>query len=295
MRRGTYAALMLLLVVLGGALYSMQLRLDMEKGDRAAVEDFMHLPKAEYLKTASLGYEQCLADLLWLKAIQHIGERKISGEGYDWIYTALDTVTTLDPKFAVVYEVGGLALTMLADKVELSNKLLTKGVENNPDYWPLSFYLGFNYLFYMKDYGQAAKYVSIASKVPGSPDYLPLLASRLYVQAQDPAYALDFLIRMYDNTKDEKIKALMAVRIKMLRAQVTADALQKVVDAFKSMARRSPRNLDELVAAGMIDHVPEEPDGGRFYLDPDGKVTSSTLAATLGIYTKESFKIKRKK
>jgi hypothetical protein len=96
------ATLTFILLLLGGTLYSLQLRIDIEKGDKAAVDKFLYLPDAKYLKTASLGYDQVVADLLWLKAVQYIGARTVSSEGYDWIYKAIDAVTTLDPKFCPV-------------------------------------------------------------------------------------------------------------------------------------------------------------------------------------------------
>lgn len=217
MKPASYALLAVLTVFVWGGLYSLQVRFDATKGGVYTGEEFMQLPKAEYLKVASLGYSQLTADLLWLKAVQHIGERKISSRGYDWIYKALDTVTTLDPKFVPPYEVGGLILTVLAAKVELSNSLLEKGMENNPEVWQFPFYLGFNQMFFLKDYKKAAWYMSRAASIKGSPYYLPLLASRLYVSAENPEYALDFLGRMYENTNDEKVKEQLRQRMDLIK------------------------------------------------------------------------------
>jgi hypothetical protein len=223
----SYALLVLLLLLVWAGLYSLQVRFDATKGRALAGEEFMQLPKAQYLKVASLGYSQLTADLLWLKAVQHIGEKKISPSGYEWIYKALDTVTTLDPKFIPPYEVGGLVLTVLADKVSLSDSLLQKGMENNPEVWQFPFYLGFNQMFYQKDYKKAAQYMSRAASIKGSPYYLPLLASRLYVQAEDPGYALEFLGRMYENTSDEKIKEELMKRMNLIKEYIDREGRVK--------------------------------------------------------------------
>ena len=286
MKRGAYAAIVLLLLSAGAASYAVQLRLDAGRGENKAAEEFMYLPGAQYLKVASLGYEQLMADLLWLKAIQHLGEKKISGAGYDWIYKALDTVTSLDPKFAMPYEAGGMALTIDAGKTDLSNKLLKKGVENIPENWHLPFYLGFNYFFFTKDYKAAAMYMEMAATKPGSPPYLPSLASRLYVQAEDPAYALQFLMRMYENTKDEKMRANLLPRINLLKAAVDVKVLQDSLDLYTRKTGRKPSGLSDLVSAGVIRGIPEEPNGGYYYIGEDGKVKSSKLNMNLGIYSR---------
>ena len=285
MSRSAYAVIALLLLLSAAAIYSLQLRIDMTRKGSTAAEEFMRLPKVEYLRVASLGYSNLVADLLWLKAVQNMGEKKVSPEGYEWIYKALDTVTSLDPKFVAPYEAGGLILTIVADKVELSNKLLEKGVENLPQYWQLPFYLGFNYLFYMKDYKKAAEYMEKAPKIPGSPEYLPLLTARLYLQSKDPAYALEFLMRMYDNTTDERLRERLAERITVARSDLIASRLQEAADLYRQRTGSAPRELGELIHAGLIGFVPEDPAGGMFVIDKDGRVKSTAIKGKTGVYT----------
>jgi tetratricopeptide (TPR) repeat protein len=272
-----------MLLLIWVSLYSLQLRFDIAKGEVYKGEEFLYLPKAEYIKTASLGFDQVVADLLWLKAVQHIGERKISSQGYEWIYKAIDTVTSLDPKFKSPYEVGGLILSM-SDKVDMSNKLLTKAFENNPEVWQFPFYLSFNYYYYLKDYKQAAAWTSKAAAIKGSPYYLPLLASRLYTQADDPAYALEFLSRMYENTSDEKVREDLLRRMNLLKAEVEIRAMQQAADFFRKNMGAEPKTLDELVSAGLLKYIPEEPNGGRYYMDGQGVVKSTKLTQRLGVF-----------
>jgi len=279
-----YAALAVLLLALCGTIFSLQLVIDADKGEGAAVESFMYLPDPEHLKVASLGYEELVADLLWLKAVQNMGQRQISGLGYDWIYKALDTVTTLDPLYIAPYETGGLILTIVADKVDLSNKLLEKGVENNPDVWQLPFYLGFNYFYYLRDFPTAARYLDQAAKIDGSPGYLPMLVSRMYIQSENAAASLCFLQAMYDRTEDERVRASLLGRMDEVKTYMVVGALQKVVDEYEKRMHRRPMDIEELVRTGIIDRAPEEPNGGYFFIDKDGKVQSSKLKSHLGVY-----------
>src|SRR3989454_3540805 len=83
-----------LLLVVG--LHLLQVRIDAQRAVTPKLQRFMYLPQGEYFRVAVLGYEQVVADLLWIQAIQAMGERKVTEEAGHWIYRALDVITTLD-------------------------------------------------------------------------------------------------------------------------------------------------------------------------------------------------------
>ncbi|MBI5197281.1 MAG: tetratricopeptide repeat protein, partial [Nitrospirae bacterium] len=194
------------IIALALSTYLIQVQIKKFTDTEQKIEEFMTLPKGEFLKPAVLGFEQLAADLLWLRVIQVIGEETVTPKGYAWIYNALDVVTTLDPKFDYAYQMGGIILSVLGKVPEKANALLLKGMKENPNVWQIPFYIGFNDFFYRDDYASAAKYMARASMLPGHPSYLPRLAARLYIQAGDPNTALEFLDRMIRETKDEKIR-----------------------------------------------------------------------------------------
>src|SRR3990170_3187390 len=217
----------LIVTALAFSIYIVQHQIAGYKGIENKIEEFVTLPKGEYLKPAVMGYEQLAADIIWLRAIQVIGEDTVTPNGYDWIYHALDVVTTLDPKFAYAYQLGGVTLSVLGKAPEKSNLLLIKGMRENPDVWQIPFYIGFNNFFYLNDYKTAAEYMAKASGLPGHPAYLPKLAARLYVQAGDPDVALEFLTRFYKETDDEKVKLALEQRIKEVIVERDATFLEE--------------------------------------------------------------------
>ena len=119
-----------------GAVLLLQHELDQVQ-DRTTVQiqDLAQLPQGEYLRPALLGYHHITADLLWLRLVQVMGQKRNTDDEYEWMYHALDVMTTLDPQYAYAYEVGGTILTELAHKVDFSNRILEKGVEANPNVW----------------------------------------------------------------------------------------------------------------------------------------------------------------
>ncbi|MCC7203286.1 MAG: hypothetical protein IT393_11585 [Nitrospirae bacterium] len=252
------------------------------------IEGFAALPKGEYLKAAVIGYEQLTADIIWLQVVQVIGDDTVTPDGYEWIYHALDVVTTLDPKFDYAYQLGGITLSALGNAPEKSNALLYKGMRENPDVWQIPFYIGFNNFFYLNEYGKAAEYMARASELPGHPEYLPKLASRLYVQAGDPDVALDFLLKMYKESGDDKVRITLDRRIKEVTVERDALFLEEAIKKYKAVFKAYPERLIELVERGIIVELPAEPLGGYYYFNPeDGRVYSSVVKDRMKVYGKQ--------
>ena len=117
-----------IVVILSAGIGWLQFSLD-TLHDRPVVqiESLAQLPNGQYLKPASLGYQHFVSRLLWLQLIQVLGKKRNTADEYEWIYHALDVITTLDPQYSYAYEVGGTVLTELAHRVDLSNRILRKG------------------------------------------------------------------------------------------------------------------------------------------------------------------------
>ena len=263
-------------LILASLLYIQQ-KIDIRRERFQHVERFMFLPKGEYLKTAALGYDQLVADIVWLQAIQVIGDKRISEEGYKWIYHAVDVVTTLNPKFDYAYQVGGVVLSALGNKIDMSNALLEKGLKENPNVWQIPFYLGFNHFFYMDDYKKAADYMTIASRLPGRPFYIPQLAATLHVEQGNPEVALEFLERAYKETEDERIKKEIENKTREVMVARDIIFLEGGVKRYIEIYKKNPESLEDLVTGKIIDMIPKEPFGGFYYTDKETNEIKSSI------------------
>jgi hypothetical protein len=246
----------------------LQWRLEQEKAAIPKLQSFMLLPQGEHLRVAVLGYHHVVADLLWLRAIQEMGERKITEEAGGWLASALDVITTLDPHFVSVYQVGGIALTTLVTMPHLSNKLLEKGMQYNPQVWQLPFLLGFNYYFDLYNDQKAAEYIGRAATLPGAPDYLARFAAKLYVSARTPQVALELLAQVYTKSTDENVKEVLEQRIKEVLVERDLQSLEEAIRQYKNMIGENPSRLEDLVRKKVLPKLPTEPFGGRYLYDP---------------------------
>lgn len=265
MKKGWLAAG--LVITLGISADGALLALDRQRSEAVRAEELSYLPKGEYLKIAVLGYDQFAADLIWLKAVQHLGATRQSKGGYVWAYHVVNVVTDLDPKFLSAYLASGTVLGVWAGLQYESIEILRKGMRENPDVWQLPFYIGYDYFYELCDPAKAAPYFQAAARLPGAPSYLPSLAARMAVAGGDPAAALEFLRRLHEQTGDSRLREAIEGKIKEVIVERDIRALQDGVQQHRVRYGKVPRSLRDLVARGIVSSLPEDPFGGRYELD----------------------------
>lgn len=274
-----------LLLVLGGAAVGILAVVERQRPSMVRAAELAYLPRGEYLRVAVLGYRQMAADLIWLKVVQHFGERKQTTGGYLWAYHAVDVLTDVDPKFAIAYQVTGTILGVWAGRVQESIAILTKGMRHNPEVWQLPFTVGYDYFYELCDPASAAPYFRIASLLPGAPSYLPKLAARMTVEGGDPDAALEFLKRFYDRVEDERLREALTQRMKEVIAEQNIRFLEEGVRRYKVRFGRLPGRLEDLVTNRIIAEIPAEPLGGVYELNhSNGTVTSTGLPERLRVH-----------
>ena len=262
-----------------------------QRQDRTAVqiEDLAQLPKGEYLKPALLGYHHLGADLLWLNLLQVVGKKRNSADEYEWIYHALDVITTLDPHYAYAYYVGGNILGDLAERPDLSNQLLEKGVEGNPEIWYIPFLLGYNYYFLLGDPASGAEYIMKAASLPDRPAYLPGLATRMAAEAGNPNTALAFLEARVRETQDPNLRQVLVNRAKEVIIERDVQILERSVEMYRTRHQAQPATLTALVGDRILTGLPIEPFGGEYRIDiRTGSVSSSTHPERLRTFFKRT-------
>lgn len=273
------------LVALGLLVVAALSLVEVQRPAHRRAAELAFLPKGEYLKVAVLGYRQAVADLIWIKAVQHLGERKPSIQSYLWAYHAADVLTDLDPKFSFVYQSVGTVLGVWAERPKESIAILTKGMQHNPTVWELPFFTGYDYYYLLNQPREAARYFQIASELPGAPDYLGRLAVRMSVEAGDHSAALEFLQRLYAHTPDERIREGLQRRIMEVQAELGIRQLEEAIQRYAKRFGKGPKKLEELVARGILSELPVEPLGGRYELDaPRGAVSSTGLRERLRVH-----------
>jgi tetratricopeptide (TPR) repeat protein len=271
-----------LLVGMGGILLIacvgwLQGELD-RRQDRTVVqiEGLAQLPKGEHLKPALLGYHHLGSDILWLRLVQVIGKKRNTVDEFEWMYHALDVITTLDPQYAYAYHAGGVILGDFANRPDLSIRLLEKGVSANPQVWNIPFLLGYNYYFLLGDPAKGAEYIMEAARRPDAPSYLSGLATRLAAEAGSPDTAVAFLEARLRETQDPEMREVLANRMKEVIIERDLRTLEDAVEVYRTQHQTLPATLADLVASGILPMLPQEPFGGDYRVDPKTATVSSS-------------------
>lgn len=232
----------------------------------------------------SFGFQNFLADLAWLQAVQVAGVRRMDKTDYDKLNLLVHTVNNFDPRFDVPYFLGGLVLGDSPDHVPQAVETLERGWKNHPKNWRFPFYLGYLRYFSLGDPLGGGRILEAAARLPGSPSYLPLLAARMFSEGEKPETALAFLAAIMNQETDPARREILKRRIREVVVERDIQMLERAVEEYRDKTGALPPRLSALVREGLIKSLPAEPNGGTYLLSPEGKVRSSKMPNRLKVF-----------
>lgn len=232
------------------------------------------LPKPEVAKI--LGQSHLLSDILFIKtAILFSDAHRLNEKSWQWMLDAMCLAHHLDVHYFEIYFFTANVLPWQLGARHKIETTLKSGLKYLPNHWEIPFYLAFYYLYFVRDKVEAAKYLSLAAHHHKAPHYLPLLTARIYAEARHHGPAILFLKSLLRETQDERIKKRIEKRLEALQV---LSFLEGRIQIFKRQSGQLPKDLKQLIDAGLLKEIPKDPYGGRFFLKPDGTVwTTSNL------------------
>ncbi len=221
------------------------------------------------------------SDYLMLNTLTFLGEKLIgengtSPEEWQMIYQALVQITNLDPRATDPYVLAETTLPWEADMVQGANEILEKAAIARPSDSRPYFFLWYNYYYILQDPKKAAHYLEKAAAVPSAPKYYATLAARMRLYSGQIMTGIVFLKEILKETTDPKLRAILERRLETLEKIAY---LEEKLQEYKKRYNRQPKILADLIAKGLISEIPSDPYGGVFYINPEGRVfTSSELS-----------------
>lgn len=157
--------------------------------------NMLFVPAPQMVQAGATGYENMIADSLWLSLLQYYGERYFS-EHRDMVNldAMFGLITDLDPKFWFAYWLGAWALGDNGQS-KAAIALLEKGERLNPDHLHYPYLQGFVYFLFDGNYAAAAKAFERAATRPiaeweDQKRFARSLAARMYQKQGKDALAL---------------------------------------------------------------------------------------------------------
>ncbi|HYN08121.1 MAG TPA: tetratricopeptide repeat protein [Vicinamibacterales bacterium] len=229
------------------------------------VERLLYVQSAKTLQRLSLGFDALIADLYWIRTIQHFGaDRKSSRTTgrFELLYPLLDLTTTLDPHFNIAYRYGAILLALERPegpgRPDQAIGLLEKGLTSNPDRWQYAYDIGFIHYFYTFDYAAAGRWFDRASRMPRAPEWILPLAATTTARGGDRKSARDMLMRLQESDA-AYIRRAAERGLLQLRALDEIDQLQALVDTYAADHVAQPESWIDLMNAGVLSGVPADP------------------------------------
>ena len=232
----------------------------------------------------AFGFRNVLADIAWLDGVQVMGTRKMTRWDYDRMYELLDVVSNFDPKFEIPYLLGGLVLGESTPHAREALHVLGRGKEQYPADWQFPFYMGFTHYFSLGDAIAGGREMAEAARLPGSPAYLPGLASRMLSEAREPEVALALLAPIFRQETDPARREVLQRRIREVTVERDLQALERAVETYREKTGAVPESLQDLVRERILEGIPPEPNGGNYVTAREGKVRSDRVAQRLQVF-----------
>lgn len=266
-----------------------QIRIDDIRGESRIIEQSLYMP-ASVLKRVSLGYNEMLADIYWLRALQYFGSDNIpmSEKDPDVLFQYFDIITDLDPHFVNAYRFGGTFLSepenLGLGRPDLGLELLDKGRENNPGNYMIPMEAAFINYIYIRDYHKAAELFEEASEKPGISDFrsaaLRGMAASSLSRGGEIEHSLEVWKMIYNTTENEGRKRFALRNVKEIETKLLEEKLTAILQQYLDDGNPYPYSMDELLQRGYLTEVPRDNKGREFIVAPEiDAVRSITVAA----------------
>ena len=276
-----YAAMVLLLVIYLGILSPFVVFMR----DRPIAEKLGIIPRAEFLQSVSADQKQMVAAIVISKVIQYFGgllEKTPSviavPPDFPAMSRTIHAALKLDPYNMDGYYFAQSVLVWDVQQYKIANDLLEYGMKYRTWDWSLPYFAGFNYAYFLKDYGKAAQMYMRVGELSGTPISISL-AGRYLQRAGKTELAITYLTAMEKGARDPAIRKSFSIRLQALREVLS---VEKARERFRSDRGRLPGRIDQLVAAGYLKKLPVDPYGGTFYLEGDGTVATTSKFSIAG-------------
>jgi tetratricopeptide (TPR) repeat protein len=280
------ASTTVLLVLLMGTAIGLQAMRERAGAIGPGGDGVLYVQSPAAVRRMALSYHSLLADVYWIRAVQHYGDTKLgrtTSRTYGQLYPLLDLATSLDPFFNVAYQFGALFLAEAPPggpgRPDLALALLEKGIAAQPENWQLYQAAGFVHYWSREDYSTAAGWFQKAARLPGAPRWMDALAAVTLAEGGNRQASRLMWQEIRRSATDDWFQREATRRLGQLDALDQLDVLTQAVATFQAREARPPADWAELARGGYIRGAPVDPtgvpyrlEGGRVALAPESRL-----------------------
>lgn len=278
MTRGRLTALVVLLL-LAAASVALQAERDRRYARAGEEARLLYLQSGEVAGRLALEYDALAADLYWIRSVLHYGGERIHGSGpgrYELLAPLLDLTTSLDPLFQIAYRFGAVFLAEPPPggpgRLDLAERLLTRGMQASPDRWQYPHDLGFLYYWHEQDHRRAAAWFQKAATMPGAPNWLGPLAAGMLARGGDRDASRVLLQRILEDADQDWLRQTATRWLRQLDALDQMDRLDAMLAQYRAQYG-APAGWGDLIRARWVPGIPVDPAGYPYVINTTWSTT----------------------
>jgi len=216
-------------------------------------EDTLYLPSARYVRSIAMGYDDALASILFIRAIQAYGSgAQFSGKGgrprlFAHYY---DVITDLDPKFYKAYSFGNLMVGEEFRSPGAGLALMVKGVHNLRDDYRIPYEAAFFSQATLEDFDRAVRYLKIAVQASNAPEYLDRQLNYFAIKGGQFRAGVERFLDMFLRAKDADSwfeEHVSRGRLRSTQEDWGIHLIDESIDAYKAKFGKNPKRLEDLL------------------------------------------------
>lgn len=217
-------------------------------------EDVYYVPPPAWLPVLSLGFDEALADLIWVRTLLYFGDELQHRGDVEHAFDYADAILALDPDFRRVYRWVGMAamyrpVEVTEDDIRRGIAYLERGARRFPMDGKLAWDLGASLVYELgsrlppgdeKDRlkREGLEHMQAAARLGAGPPWLVLANASQLERLGQREQAIRHLVEMYDAVQDDDTRAEIATRLEALRADAAARALRATLRSLEDARQR---------------------------------------------------------
>ena len=217
-------------------------------------EDVYYLPPSGWLRVFSLGHEEALADLVWMRALIYYGDEIAHRGGVTHVFDYGDAIVTLDPHFLAAYRWAGLGAlyrttASAAQDAERAAAFMVRGLRYFPEdpelLWEIGATLSYELppLLQTREAKNDARqrglpYLQAAARLGGGPPWLALTNVTQLQRLGRTEQAIRHLEEVFATVRDEDTREQLALTLARLRSEAHAQAFTAAQADLETRRRR---------------------------------------------------------
>lgn len=256
--------------------------------NKPIIEKMSYIPEPGVMKLFAADQSTFVAASLLMNVISYFGgiseqaanKIKIPPE-YPAMKSAIEAAVRLDPYNMDAYYFAQAIMVWDAGQVREITDLLEYGMKYRTWDFYLPFFAGFNYAYFLKDYENAARCYKRVGELTGS-DLTINLAGRYMYESGRTDLAISYLSLMVKSANNDTVRKTLETRLQALQG---VRKIEEAEDRYVSKFHRFPMSVEDIMKHGYLTDPPIDPYGGKYYIDAQGRVRSTS---------KFAFRIKKK-